>query len=651
MEKICIFAGTTEGRDLAMYLSDKPCSVTACVATEYGEISLENTRATIKVGRLDKEEMESLLRQEKFDLVIDTTHPFAQVAQENILASCTSLGVEYMRINRQSEKQKGFCNIEEAIEHLKATTGNILLTTGSKDISKFSVLPDFAKRVYARVLPVEGSIKDCKEAGLEASHIIGMQGSFSEDMNIGMINFLKIKTLVTKNSGGNGGFFEKLSAAEKTNTDLVVINPPKEAQGVTFAQGILAINKRLGIEIKPTIAIIGMGTGSKKHMTQEAIEALEDCQVIIGAKRLTESYKGWNKPIYNSFLAKDIIEILKQNPEYQRIAVVMSGDVGFYSGAKKLYEGLKDFDIKTVCGISTPVYLCSKLKLPWDDIKLLSLHGKQENLVHYVKTNKRVFALVGGEDGAQNLCKVLCEYGFEGLTVYVGENLASENERITKGTAKEFSLKTFATLSAVIIENSDFSSRQHVGIADEEFERVEAVPMTKQEIRAVSIAKLKLSINSIVYDIGAGTGSVSVECALNAFAGRVYAIEKNEKALAAILKNKHNFKLQNLEIVNGYAPQILEELETPTHAFIGGSSGNMEEIFDALLKKNSNMRIVINTIALESLSQAIATTEKYGFTNVDIVQINSSKSKKLGRYNMMTAQNPIYIISCQKGNE
>ncbi|MEG1801609.1 MAG: precorrin-6Y C5,15-methyltransferase (decarboxylating) subunit CbiT, partial [Oscillospiraceae bacterium] len=129
----------------------------------------------------------------------------------------------------------------------------------------------------------------------------------------------------------------------------------------------------------------------------------------------------------------------------------------------------------------------------------------------------------------------------------------------------------------------------------EEFARLDKIPMTKAEVRAVSLSKLQLSTNAVVYDIGAGTGSISVECALGAYEGRVYAIEKNEEAAKTIVANKYKFKLQNIELVQGCAPEVMDGLVIPTHAFIGGSSGNLSDIFKALLHKNPNVRIVLGT--------------------------------------------------------
>lgn len=193
-------------------------------------------------------------------------------------------------------------------------------------------------------------------------------------------------------------------------------------------------------------------------------------------------------------------------------------------------------------------------------------------------------------------------------------------------------------------ENYRQQSATH-GIRDEEFLR-DKVPMTKEEVRTVSLSKLRLFENSVCYDIGAGTGSVAIEMALRAYKGKVYAIEKKELAVELLKKNKEQFQADNLEIIEGLAPEAMKALEAPTHAFIGGSSGNMKEIMELLLEKNSKVRIVINCIALESVSEALECLKTLPVTDTEIVQMTVSKSKTVGRYHMMMGENPIYIISC-----
>ena len=175
--------------------------------------------------------------------------------------------------------------------------------------------------------------------------------------------------------------------------------------------------------------------------------------------------------------------------------------------------------------------------------------------------------------------------------------------------------------------------------------------MTKEEVRGISLSKLQLTRNSIVYDVGAGTGSVSVEIAMQAVEGRVYAIEKKPEAVELLYKNKEKFAADNLEIVEGLAPEACVDLPVPTHAFIGGSSGNMKDILKLLLSKNPGIRVVINCIALESVGEAMNCLNVLPFEQVDIAQVQVAKGKKAGSYHLMMGQNPVYVISCRGKEE
>ena len=294
----------------------------------------------------------------------------------------------------------------------------------------------------------------------------------------------------------------------------------------------------------------------------------------------------------------------------------------------------------------------SKIGLSWDDAKIVSAHGKTCNLISLIRENRKVFAILGTNDGVRNLAEKLTFYGMGDVILHVGENLSYDNEKILSKQAKELVSYEGDPLSVICAYNlkAEPEPATH-GLSDEEFIRGKA-PMTKAEVRTVSLAKLKLSKDAVCYDIGAGTGSVSVEMALRASEGEVYAIEKKEDALALLAQNKKKFALDHMYIIPGTAPEALEELPVPTHAFIGGSSGNMKEIVELLIKKNLQVRIVINCITLETVGEALgcirelAKQEGCECEN-EIVQLCVSRSKNIGRYHMMMGENPIYIITVQ----
>ena len=202
-------------------------------------------------------------------------------------------------------------------------------------------------------------------------------------------------------------------------------------------------------------------------------------------------------------------------------------------------------------------------------------------------------------------------------------------------------------LVALLVQEDGEKPLATHGIADGSFIRGKA-PMTKEEVRSISLSKLALQTGSIVYDIGAGTGSVSVECARAARDGKVYAIEKNPEALGLIEENKRRHRAWNIEAIAGEAPKALEGLEPPTHAFIGGSGGNLKEILGLLWQKSPKMRVVINAISLETIKEVAELLEEHEFQHQEIVQVSVAKAKKLGRHHLMAGQNPVYVVTLQK---
>lgn len=263
-----------------------------------------------------------------------------------------------------------------------------------------------------------------------------------------------------------------------------------------------------------------------------------------------------------------------------------------------------------------------------------------------IRENRYVCTLLGQKDTVGSICRQLIENGMEDVRVVVGERLSYPEERIAAGTAKQFVNQTFDALSVVLFKNPKPNQRKLIlGIADEAFVRGQ-VPMTKEEIRILSVAKMHLDRDSIVYDVGAGTGSISIEMALWCQEGCVYAVEKKKEAVLLIEKNKKRFHADCLEVVEGAAPECLESLPAPTHAFIGGSTGKIIDIIEEIRRKNPDVRFVVNTVTLETLGQLEQIRKKIPeYEDMEIVQINVAKAKKMGRYHLMSAQNPVYIAS------
>ena len=678
MDKILLFAGTTEGRNLAEFLEKNQIPTEVCVATQYGETLLEEGKYLhVHAGRLDETEMEQQIQKKQITLVIDATHPYAVIVSQNIRRACSRTGTEYIRLARKetdaSWKQEmedvtEVASVAEAAAFLAKKEGRIFAATGSKELSAYQVIPDYQNRVVARVLSTPEAVSECAMLGFSGKNLICMQGPFTEDLNVAMLRQAQASWMVTKESGKAGGFLEKLRAAKKAGAKLVVIKRPGErSEEIAEDQkeeNLYAIcdegqirsllGKRLGICPKRQLYLVGIGMGTEKNRTVEAEQICQSADLLIGARRMLQSVKTEGKVVFESYKPDEIAAYLAEHPQYETAAVLLSGDIGFYSGAKKLYdaiertEGLEQMEIYPVSGISSVVYFCGKLGVSWENVHLLSLHGRKQNLIDAVKYHEKVFVLCGEKDGISKICCKLKEYGLGDVKVAVGTDLSYEQERIVQGTAESLMKEDFAPLSVLLICNPDVKKRIGHGLDDDLFLRGK-VPMTKSEVRSISLSKLRLHKDAVVWDVGAGTGSVSIEAASLAKDGVVYAIEKKDEAIDLLEQNKRKFGTDNLEIIKGLAPEALEGLPAPTHAFIGGSSGNLKEILEVLLEQNPRVRVVINAIALETVAEAMQCLKSMAFTDVDIAQVSVAKGKKLGSYEMMMGQNPVYIFSCTGG--
>ena len=256
-KKIIVYGGTTEGREITDFLLSAGARVRACVATEYGESLLaENENLTISHERQDVEAMKKLFQAYEPDYVIDATHPYAQMVTANIKKACLESGREktYLRLLREKslaaytackslneknsrEGQLIWMNsLTEAVEFLRHTRGNILATTGSKELEVYTRLADYKDRLYARVLSLKSVVDKCDELGIVGRHLICMQGPFSLEMNKAMLRDFQISYMVTKESGSIGGFEEKWQAAAQTDTTLLVVGRPNLEKGCTYEE-------------------------------------------------------------------------------------------------------------------------------------------------------------------------------------------------------------------------------------------------------------------------------------------------------------------------------------------------------------------------------------------------------------------------------
>lgn len=700
MKELLIFAGTTEGRKLSECLAKSGIAHTVCVATEYGEIVLkEHPLVTVHCGRLCREEITEWILEDRFLAVIDATHPYAEIITENIRAALQEvncperggfkedrpvLSVPYLRLKRETdtalsaERLVRFETTEECAKALEKTQGNILLTTGSKELAAYCHSRQVRSRIYVRVLPGMESLSLCMEQGILGKQILAMQGPFTVEMNEAILRQYHISCLVTKESGISGGFSEKLEAAKRVGIPVFVVGRPKEKEGYSFSEICSEIERICGQPVRKSgwmeIVLAGIGMGSPKNLTREVQEAIEDADILLGAQRLLLSYtpKDEKRPFYQ---ADQIVPYLMERQEKslwyekKKVVILFSGDSGFYSGCRSVYDALyKEIqagrlkaEVRILPGISSVSYLAACIGESYQDAAVYSIHGKEIcNLVRKIKEESKTFLLLSGAKDMKNLGRLLSENGMSECEVIAGYRLSYPEQQIKRLTPEECSMVEEEGLYTCLIQNPHAKSRGLAhGRPDKEFIRGR-VPMTKEEIREISICKLKLRKEAVVYDIGSGTGSIAVEAAGLSDTLRVYAIEKKEEAVSLIRNNQEKFGLENIFIKEGEAPEAFLDLPVPTHAFIGGSGGRLREILSELYRRNPNMRIVMNAVSLETvcefreiLSLGQNCCQREGnrpdgcmrIKDVELVQIQVSRAGKTGNYHLMQAENPVWICA------
>lgn len=390
------------------------------------------------------------------------------------------------------------------------------------------------------------------------------------------------------------------------------------------------------------VYIIGTGMNGREDLTAQAGEAIGNADCLIGAARMLEPFCELRKPQFTSWNSSEISDFI-QASELDRFAVLMSGDCGFFSGAEGLLKQLPDsVQTEVICGISSPVYFCGKLKIPWQDIPTVNLHGEYANIARNAAMHRRCFFLLGGRTGTKEVCQRLCEYGMGNVTVHIGERLGYPQERISSGTAHEFTELETDRLSVMLTENPDAETHIRTGIPDGEFIR-EKVPMTKSEVRALVISKLGIRPSDTVWDIGCGTGSVSVEMALQCHCGSVFSIDIKPEAAALTRQNAVKFHCDNINVFCGSAPGDTAGFPAPDKVFAGGSGGALRGIIAAALVKNPAAAILVTAVSLETLHEATEAFSEYEIVP-EITQIAVTRTHKAGSHTMLSAENPVFII-------
>ena len=426
---------------------------------------------------------------------------------------------------------------------------------------------------------------------------------------------------------------------------------------------------------KRILSLVGIGVGAQEAGTRQAQEVIASAQVLFGAKSVLENLKkSWqaakNKKLVAQYDSSAILEYLKEHPEVRNAAVAYSGDSGFYSGASSMLAKLKEeetfeekaegnsafkgtfkenLEVRVICGISSVSWFAAQAGIPWQDWKILSSHGRFCNVIGQVRRNRECFLLLAGAEDLRRTGALLAgaqEQGILGdLQLIYGYELSRPEEKISSCTAQDLMEVTQEGLYVLYIRHDAAETVPVLpGLPDTAFIRGKA-PMTSSEIRALSLCRLGLTAKAVVWDVGAGTGSVSVEAALACPEGRVWSVEYKKDALALLAENRAKYCLQNMSIIEGRAPEALADLPAPTHVFIGGSGGEIGSILDLVFDRNPEAKVVINCITSETLAALHTALDRLPVRDLQCTQVMVNREETLGSYHYLRAGNPVFIIS------
>lgn len=680
MSRILVFAGTTEGRKIAEKISLAGVSALVCVATEYGLQAMPDLEGIeVRQGRLTESQMEELMESEDFICVVDATHPYATIASDNIKAAAETTLLQYLRLKRETGNSTDytkpgvhyFDDNESCAIALEGTRGNVLLTIGSKELPIYTRRGSLKGRLIARVLPGSESMKACESLGLGGRDIIAMQGPFSKEMNVAQINDYRVSVLVTKMTGQAGGFFEKALAADEAGISLFVVGNPDATEGMSFDNVCATLTRLTGVRIgrdrQFEVSVIGCGMGNEGSLTGDARNAIDEAQYIFGSKRLVDIY-GKERQSFPFYKAVDIIQYLDRlssslADDTIKAVVLYSGDSGFYSGTKELIPALDEWKaeqkgrgttvyIKQIPGVSSVASLAAIMGITYENSKIISMHGVEQdstsdmNVITAVRNNEKTFMLLSKPEDFIYYGKLLKEAGMGDTKLVMGVDIGAPDVRLYAKTAEdaaEMYEEIKDGLATLYIYNEEPLNTSGFALKDSDFIRREGLPMTKEEIRYVILGKLGLKKGDVMYDIGSGTGSISVAAAGISDDIHVYAIEELEEAVELSIENKEKYGRDNMTVIRGSAPEEFDVLPKPDAAFIGGSNGKLREIIRGLKDKNKAVRVVASAVTIETLSSIMEIMAEIPYSSVDIIQMNISKTRTVDKYHIIGSLNPIFI--------
>lgn len=402
------------------------------------------------------------------------------------------------------------------------------------------------------------------------------------------------------------------------------------------------------------LTIIGIGPGSAEYFMPAARNRMREAHTVIAARRILPMLREVCGAVETEFLPmgkiKDTLEMIDGLlREEKEVALIVSGDPLMYSLYKTILnqEISADWEMEVIPGIGSMQMLGAAFGETMEDARLVSVHGRSRtpgSVALCVTENPKVFFLCSKEQGPAWLSQIMLDYHLDDVEVFAGANLSYEDQILESGSPAEMAKKEFPSLCVAMIKNPHPRPvTRPCFLSDEDFERGRT-PMTKEEIRVLILHKMKIHPDDVIWDIGAGTGSVSVECARQAPFGQVHSVERDEAAVHLIEKNRDKFELDNLFIYQGDAAERTTDLPVPDKVFIGGSGGKLGEIMKNIAAFDREIRVTVSAVTLETIAEAGEILGNYD-ADYDVIQATVGRGRKIGSYHIMDTNNPVMIFT------
>ena len=397
------------------------------------------------------------------------------------------------------------------------------------------------------------------------------------------------------------------------------------------------------------VNIIGMGMGPQ-DLSEQQLRIIEQADVLVGGRRLLAFFNA--STAQKKSIGRDIegvIDYVKNQMKTHNVVVLASGDPLFFGIGATLTKALGPENVMIYPNISTVSAAFARLKEPWSDVRIISLHGQknEKQLLQALEKEDNVAVLTDPRKNPTWLARRLIEEHMLDFQICVLEKLGSSSERIAWYPLSQAATMEFAAPNLVVLKRGakalEISSQPHLGMPDGWFAH-QAGLITKSEVRAVSLSKLQLLPNHTLWDLGAGSGSISIEASVLIAKGHIYAVEKNPERIEQIKRNKQRFKVENLDIIESDLPQGLTDLPAPDRVFIGGGGKELKTIIEtAAGALKSDGIIVINTVLLSSLQVAQKTMNQLEY-QTDVTQIQINRGSEMPWGERLEAQNPVWIL-------